>query len=175
MGTSSVKEQRGEDLLTMRIKLRDMLREVGDEQARREWSRDIARSWFDEAQDLLLDRGENYPGKSDTAEVHGVVQSGVPPTWTGDQWEFGFRHFAAPFFEFGTEPHTITPNPPTKMLKFPWPDMPSDMRENFKPMWRDPNHFLEEPEVLLPKVEHPGTPELRFLRDSRERVAGGNL
>lgn len=160
------------------IKLRDMMRQVGDENAKRDWSRDVARSWFDEAQDMLLNRGESYSefgGKADQAEVQSIVQSGVPPTWTGNQWEFGFRHFAAPFFEFGTEPHVITPNPPTKMLKFPWPDMPSDMRENFKPMWDDPNHFLEEPEVLLPKVEHPGTPELRFLRDSRERVSGGSL
>lgn len=162
----------------MRLDPTELIREAGDENAMRELSRDVARTWFDEAQELLLDRGEAYGewgGKSDSAEVHGVVQSGVPPTWTQGRWEFGFRHFAAPFFEFGTEPHTITPDPPTQMLKFPWPDMPSDMRESFKPMWEDPNHFLEEPEVLLPEVEHPGTPELRFLRDSRERVGGGPL
>lgn len=152
----------------MKLDAKDFSRAL--EGRRKELSRDAARSWFEVSQRLLLERGENYEGRSDQAEVQSIVQSGVAPTWTGDAWEFGFRHFAAPHFEFGTEPHTITPNPPTKMLKFPWPGLPQSMREKFEPQWNDPSHFLEEPEVLLPEIEHPGTPELRFLRDSRDKV-----
>lgn len=133
----------------------------------------VAREWFTAAQDTLLDRGEDYEGVADQAEVQGVVQSGSPPQSTPDgDWEFTFSHPAAAYFEYGTEPHKITPNPPNTMLKFPWHDPPSGIEERFRPQWEDPMHFLEEPEVLLPEVDHPGTPELRWLRDSRDEVGG---
>lgn len=129
-----------------------------------------ARRWFTLSQDMLLDRGEDYPGEADQAEVHGIVQSGHPPEWTGERWEFYFSHLAAPFFEFGTEPHTIEARD-GGFLKFPWPNAPEGVKERFRPQWEDPSHFLEEPEVLMKSVEHPGTPELRFLRDSMLEVA----
>lgn len=137
----------------------------------KEASGDLARRWFTYSQDLLLDRGESYPGEADQAEVQSVVQSAQPPQWNGEAWEFSYNHIAAPFFEFGTEAHKITPNPPTEFLKFPWPDAPDEIQERFEDQWADPTHWLEEPEVLLREVNHPGTPELRYVRDSRDRAA----
>ena len=140
------------------------LEDVGEEELR-DATRDLARVWASESLELLYDRGEDAG-----YEVQGVAQSQTPPEWEDGAWTFAYSHVNAARFEWGTEPHTIEPNPPTKMLKFPWPDMPSGMREDFEPMWRDPSHFLEEPEVLLPKVEHPGTDALRYMRDSREAL-----
>lgn len=138
---------------------------------------ETAREWYTLAQDLLLERGENYAahgGRSDSAEVHGVVQTAHPPEWDESRqaWVFGFSHSWAAGFEYGTDPHTIEPVT-ADFLKFPWPDAPDHIKERFRPQWDDPDHFLEEPEVLLKQVEHPGTPALRFVRDSRTQLGGG--
>ena len=126
-------------------------------------TRDVAREWFDDAQETLLERGDEHE-----FEVFPVVQAAKPPSWTGDSWEFSFDHVAAVFFERGTQPHVIRPVN-AEVLLFEWPDAPPEVREKFEPLWSDPSHFLDEPEVMFPEVEHPGTPALRFLRDSVPR------
>lgn len=162
----------------MRVELnpQDLVDELQSVDALREASNELAREWYTVSQDVLLERGENYAewgGNSESAEVHPVVQSAVPPEWDDrrEAWVFTYTHEWSEGFEFGTEPHTIKPVN-ADFLKFPWPDGPDDVLERFQPMWEDPDHFLEEPEVLLKQVDHPGTPALRFLRDSRTMLSG---
>lgn len=78
------------------------------------------------------------------------------------EWPFSAQ------FEFGVDPHVIEATN-AEVLKFPWPDGPDEVLAQFEPMWNDPDHFLEEPEVLFPEVEWGsetgGIPKARAVRD----------
>jgi hypothetical protein len=76
---------------------------------------------------------------------------------------YGWDHVAAPYFEFGTSPHTIEGNP---ILSFVWEDAPEGIRERFSHTERVDG----DPRVFLPEVEHPGTPALRFIRAGLQHV-----
>lgn len=77
------------------------------------------------------------------------------------EWPFSAQ------FEFGVDPHVIEATN-AEVLKFPWPDGPDEVLADFEPLWNDPDHFLEEPEVLFPKVnwgsETGGIPKARAVR-----------
>jgi len=78
------------------------------------------------------------------------------PTSVTATW--GWSHEAAPFFEFGTSPHTIEGNP---ILSFIWEDAPAGVRE----MFANTERVDGDPRVYLREVDHPGTPALRFVRE----------
>jgi len=152
----------------------ELSRALDDSEVQKELTGELIRDWHTFSQETLLARGEDYDaygGKSDMAKVFPVARSATVPSWNGSSWSFGFEHPAAVYFEYGTEPHTITAN--DGFLKFPWPDAPEEVKDRFRTQWEDPSHFLQEPEVLFKSIEHPGTPALRYLRDSRGKLDGG--
>lgn len=143
----------------MRVDASALADELSDGETLRDATRDFARLWFEEMQDKLLARGEQVD-----YEVHSVVQSGVPVHWDSDRgaWVTGFEHVAAEFLEEGTDEHTITPKDPDGWLAFEWPDAPQEVREQFSDTF---------PLVFFKEVDHPGTPALKYARDSRDVVA----
>jgi len=120
-------------------------------------ARDIANRWFSRSQEILFQGGDEAG-----YEVQNVAQSGVPPQFDGEVWRFGYRHIAAPFFEFGTDAHTITPTN-AEFLRFEWPDAPQEIRERFSETF---------PVVFFREVEVEGIESLRYVRDSRDEIAG---
>lgn len=150
----------------MKINASGLKDELKKGASKRELTREFARMWYSESQDILLSLGDEHG-----YEVYPVVRSSIGPRWSeqDDAWVFEFPHVASKYFEFGTDEHEIRAD--DGFLKFPWPDAPKEVQEQFEDMWTDPNHWLERPEVLFKSVTHPGTPALRFLRDSREKIA----
>lgn len=123
----------------------------------REATKEAANRWFSWSQERLYQKGDQHD-----FNVSGVAQSGQPPQWSDQDGGFVFRygHYAAPFFEMGAKPHEIEAQD-AEMLAFEWPDAPAEVQEMFSDTF---------PTVFFESVDHPGMPELRFLRDSRERV-----
>lgn len=118
-------------------------------------ARDVANRWFSRSQEILQEEGDaaGYNHSS-------VLQSGQPPQFDGESWRFGYGHTASVFFEFGTEPHTITPNQ-ADMLVFEWEDAPAEVREMFSDTF---------PTVFFREVEVDGIDELRYVRDGRAQT-----
>ena len=85
------------------------------------------------------------------------------------EWPFSAQ------FEHGVEPHTIEATN-ADFLKFPWPNAPEEVKEQFRPQWENPNSFLEEPIVLFKKVnwgsETGGIPAARAVRDMLRELRG---
>lgn len=154
--------------MRVEIDVRALKREMDSEEFKREVTREWAGRWHSRMQDLLLQRGEELG-----YEVHTVVQAISPPEWRetemGPAWVISQNHVVSEIFEYGSEPHPITPTN-ADFLLFPWPNAPEEVKEEWRPTWEDPQHFLEEPFVLYPEVDHPGTEEIRHTRDSREMV-----
>lgn len=152
----------------MRVDASALADELSGGETLRDATRDFARLWFEEMQDKLLARGEQVG-----YEVHSVVQSGVPVHWDSDRgaWVTGFEHVAAEFLEEGTDEHTITPNDPDGWLAFEWEDgadvvLDEETGETVKERFSD-----TFPLVFFKEVDHPGTPALKYARDSRDIVA----
>lgn len=74
--------------------------------------------------------------------------------------QIGSRSKILRWLEYGTAPHTITPNTATT-LKFEWPDAPAAVQEMF------PSTF---PTVFFRKVEHPGIKAYAHMRNAVEQV-----
>jgi len=121
----------------------------------KEATRELSNEWFSKSQERLLDEGDDHE-----YEVYPVVQSGQPPRWTGENWEFSYPHVAAAYFEYGTEPHEIEAKN-AEFLAFEWPDAPDWVREQFRQTF---------PTVFFKSVDHPGTPALRYLRGTRDEL-----
>lgn len=149
----------------MRINDRQLNRHMEDPEVRKALTEDLIRTWYSRSIELLYSRGDEAG-----YEVYNIAQANMPPQWNNDRWEFAFLRQEAVWFEFGTEPHEITPNPPNKMLLFEWPNMPSEVEEKFKDRWANPDDWLVYPQVMFPRVQHPGTKELRYVRDARDEL-----
>jgi len=132
--------------------LNEALGELTKEQAR-----DIANRWFSRSQEMLQTNGDEAG-----YDYSPILQSGQPPRWTGEAWQFGYSHIAASYFEFGTDAHTITPTN-ADYLRFEWPDAPQEIRERFSETF---------PVVFFKEVEVEGIESLRYVRDSRDEIAG---
>jgi hypothetical protein len=65
---------------------------------------------------------------------------------------WGWTHEAAPFFEFGTRPHTVEGDP---VLAFRWEDAPPEVREQFAETF---------PVVFFQSVDVDGIEEAAFVR-----------
>lgn len=65
---------------------------------------------------------------------------------------WGWTHEAAPFFEFGTRPHTVDGDP---VLAFRWEDAPPEIREQFADTF---------PVVFFQSVDVAGIAETAFVR-----------
>jgi len=65
---------------------------------------------------------------------------------------WGWTHEAAPFFEFGTRPHTVDGDP---VLAFRWEDAPPEIREQFADTF---------PVVFFQSVDVEGIAETAFVR-----------
>jgi len=91
----------------------------------------------------------------------------------GDAFVATWEHPHADKIEVGVQPHVIPGNP---ILVFPWPNGPEEVLEQFRPQWEDPDHFLEEPEVIFAEVDHPGIPAVGYIqggfRESLNRFFG---
>lgn len=126
----------------------EVSREVADEAANR---------WFSWSQEDLYKKGDRFD-----YDVSSVAQSGQPPQWSeGDGgFVFTYDHHAAPFFEMGAKEYEIEAQE-AEFLAFEWEDAPPEVEEMFSDTY---------PTVFFKSVNHPGMPELRYLRDSRERV-----
>ena len=149
----------------MTVEIEDPQGNLDDPDVRKDLTEDLIRDWYSNSQELFYERGDQAG-----YEVYNVAQATMPPEWDGESWSFAFLRKESIWFEFGTEEHEITPNPPTKMLLFEWPDMPAEVEEKFEDRWSDPDDWLEYPQVMFPRVHHPGTKELKFLRDSRDEL-----
>lgn len=137
--------------------------QVGEEAWLRENSEEFARRWYSKAQKRLYDLGDEMD-----FDVYPVAQSGVPPQWNGEAWVMEWPHFAAMFFEYGAEEHEIEPVD-AEILAFEWPEMAGEPFGDTGKTW-DEVYSSSWPTVFLPKVDHPGMPALRFVRDSRDEV-----
>jgi len=115
------------------------------EDASKDVAREGANRWFSKSQEILLEEGDSREW-----DVFPVVQSGVPPFWDSDAegFRFGYTHIAAPFFEYGTAPHEIRATN-ADYLAFPG--------ENGETVFRK-------------SVQHPGTPALRYMEKSKQRM-----
>lgn len=140
---------------------------LGEHMKEEAWLRDaseeFARRWYSKAQKRLYDLGDEMD-----FEVYPVAQSAVPPSWEGDKWVFRYPHEAAMFFEYGAAEHEIEPVN-ADVLAFEWPDMAGEPFGDTGKTW-DEVYASSWPTVFLPKVEHPGMPALRFIRDSKSEV-----
>lgn len=85
----------------------------------------------------------------------------------GDQYIVEWTHPHADKIEVGVKPHTITGDP---ILVFPWPNGPDEVLNRFRGRWEDPSHWLEEPEVIMAEVEHPGIPAVGYIRAGFRRA-----
>lgn len=65
---------------------------------------------------------------------------------------YGWEHEAAPYFEWGTRPHTVEGQP---ILSFIWEDAPPEVREQFEDTF---------PRVFFSSVEVAGIEETAFVR-----------
>lgn len=133
--------------------------------AAREATEDFARRWHSQADQLLVRRGDEHE-----YEVQKIMQGSIWGGWNEaeEAWTFHYTHLAAPFFEFGTDPHPIRAKN-AEFLAFPWPEMEGEefgntgmtFEEVFSDSW---------PTVFFKEVMHPGTEPLRFVTDSHRRV-----
>ena len=78
----------------------------------------------------------------------------------GDAYVAEWTHPHADKLEVGVRPHEITGNP---ILVFPWYEAPDEVRAEWEPRWNDPDYWLDEPYVVLTKVDHPGIPALGYI------------
>ena len=85
----------------------------------------------------------------------------------GDVYVAEWEHPHADKIEVGVKPHLIEGDP---ILVFPWPDGPDDVLERYRPKWEDPDHWLEEPEVIFAEVNHPGIPAVGYIRAGFRRA-----
>jgi len=85
----------------------------------------------------------------------------------GDTYIAEWEHPHADKIEVGVKPHLIEGNP---ILVFPWPNGPDEVLERFRPQWENPDHWLEEPEVIFAEVEHPGIPAVGYIRAGFRRA-----
>jgi hypothetical protein len=79
----------------------------------------------------------------------------------GDAYVAEYTHPHADKIEVGVKPHQIEGDP---ILVFPWYNAPDEVRKDFRKRWDDPDHWLEEPEVIFAEVEHPGIPAVGYIR-----------
>lgn len=95
-------------------------------------------------------------------DVEPVKQSlGVPEVERGRNSltvTWGWSHPAAPYWEYGTSPHTIRGDP---ILSFIWEDAPPGIKD----MFPNTERVDGDPRVFFQSVQHPGTPALRFVRE----------
>jgi hypothetical protein len=84
----------------------------------------------------------------------------------GDQLVAEWTHPHADKINVGVKPHLIEGNP---VLRFPWYNIPDDVAEQFRPQWEDPENPLEEPEVFMTEVQHPGIPGTQFIQGGFQR------
>lgn len=129
----------------------------------REASQEFARRWYSKSRKRLYDLGDEMQ-----FEVYPVAQSAQPPSWDGGAWVFHYPHKAALFFEYGAAEHEIEPVN-AEVLAFEWPDMAGEPFGDTGKTW-DEVYASSWPTVFLPKVNHPGMPALRFIRDSKAEV-----
>jgi len=85
----------------------------------------------------------------------------------GDTYVAEWEHPHADKIEVGVKPHLIEGNP---ILVFPWPNGPDEVLEQFRPQWENPDHWLQEPEVIFAEVEHPGIPAVGYIRAGFRRA-----
>lgn len=71
---------------------------------------------------------------------------------------WGWEHVAAPFFNYGSDPHTIEGNP---YLSFVWEDPPSGAADR----WPAEGDGVR---VVIDSVDHPGLPESRYIQAGLE-------
>lgn len=133
----------------------------------REVTSEAMRRWYAWAQETLSNRGDALG-----YEWYPLMQAmgASPPRWSEreNRWEFGVPHVAAPFFEYGAEPHEIRARR-AEFLAFPWPEMEGEEFGNTG-MTFDEVFADTWPVVFFKSVQHPGMEETRFLRDSRDRA-----
>jgi len=90
----------------------------------------------------------------------------------GNAYVAEWTHPHAGKIEVGVRPHTIEGDP---ILFFKWHNMPDDAREKWEPRWNNPNNDLEEPEVILTEVEHPGIPAVGYISAGFKRSLARNF
>jgi hypothetical protein len=132
----------------------------------REATRPRANEWHSKATELLYERADEQE-----FDVQSIAQSALPPQWDDSEqaWVFTFPHTAAPFLEFGADEHEIAAKN-AEFLAFEWPEggdvvldeeTGTTVREAFEKTF---------PTVFFKKVNHPGVPALKYMRDSWKEV-----
>lgn len=120
----------------------------------------------------LREAGENPPPDATLDEWSvGAIADSVEVYWQrgepegelekGDVLIAEWTHQHTDKINIGVKPHMIEGDP---VLRFPWYNMPDEVREDFEPQWNDPDNPLEEPEVFMTEVDHPGLPGVGFIR-----------
>lgn len=129
---------------------------------------ELVRKWHSRSDELFLERGDQ--AGEDGYEVFQMVQGSVPPYYNEAEgaWEFHYPHFAAIIMELGSDPHKIEADE-ADWLAFEWPEMEGvefgNSGKTFDEVFED-----SWPTVFFKEVMHPGTDELRFMRDARDEV-----
>jgi len=124
----------------------------------REQAKEVANRWFSASQEILYEAGDDLE-----YDVKKVAQRAFPPKWdeTEGAFVFAYEHPAARYLNDGTAPHEIEAKQ-AEFLAFEWEDAPAEVRDMFEATF---------PTVFFKKVEHPGTPAIRFLERGRQRAA----
>jgi hypothetical protein len=124
------------------VSLDEALAEVSDEAARA-----AAKQFRARAIENLRQAGSRLD-----YDVEPIAQSATPVTQSGDSYSFTFTHPASAVMEFGSEPHTITPNDDEVLT------------------------FQQGGEtVYATEVEHPGTTALLFVSKAQQELDTSGL
>jgi hypothetical protein len=157
--------------------------EAGVEEYGKRVTREAVTVWNTEAQkrimeaaggrtdiDAARDMRGSLTGREEN-ELHQLAKEFTAPVWddANDQWIFACTHAFASLHEWGAMPHEIEARR-AQALVFEWPDMPSEVREDFEAQWESTDNFLTEPMVAFSNVDHPGLPAIGFMRYGRQKA-----
>lgn len=125
---------------------------------------EAANYWYSWSYDRLI----NIDSEETDSNLFSIAESSIPPTNDSGDWVSHWSHLATVWAEYGTDPHEIRPIR-AQVLAFPWEEMQGEPFGDTGMTW-DEVYASTWPIVFLPKVNHPGTKEHRFIRDGRQET-----
>jgi hypothetical protein len=123
----------------------------------RDEAEELARRWYSASQEILFQYGDELEW-----DVKDVARLAFPPKWddSAGAFVFTYNHEAARYLNDGTAPHEIEPKQGDSLV-FEWEDAPPEVQDMFEETF---------PTVFLPKVDHPGTPAIRFIERGEQKA-----